>query len=247
MIKDKVVVITGASSGIGKATALRLTKAGAQVVLGARNEQKLQDVANEIKENGGKVAYQVTDVTNKDDNKKLIDLAIKEFGKVDTMFLNAGVMPNSLFKELRVDDWDKIIDTNIKGVLYGIAAVLPEFEKQGHGQLIATSSVAGIRSYAGCGVYGASKWAVREIMEVLRKENAQDKANIRTTTIYPAAIHSNLVNGIPNKNIQKGEETVRAQTELPADEVAKAVEYVVNAPEETDIHELTIGPLNQPW
>lgn len=247
MIKDKVVIITGASSGIGKATALRLSKAGAQVVLGARNEQKLQEITDKIKKNGGKAVYLVTDVTSRDDNKALIDLAIKKFGKVDTIFLNAGVMPNSLFKELRVDDWDKIIDVNIKGVLYGIAATLPEFEKQGYGQIIATSSVAGIRSYTGCGVYGASKWAVKEIMEVLRKENAQDKSNIRTTTIYPAAIHSNLINGIPNKDIQKGEEFVRTQTELPADEVAKAVEYIIDAPEETDIHELTIGPLNQPW
>ena len=247
MIKGKVVVITGASSGIGAATAKRLAKAGAKVVLGARNLEKLTQIVNEIKNDGGQAVAMQTDVTKREDSQKLIDLAKKEFGKVDTIFLNAGVMPNSPLADLRIDDWDKIIDTNIKGVLYGLAAVIPEFEKQNGGQVITTSSVAGLKEFPGVAVYGASKFAVKVIMETLRMETANANANIRTTTIYPAAIHSNLINAIPNADVKKGEETVRAVTELPADEVAKAVEYVIDAPQETDIHELTIGPVNQSW
>ena len=247
MIKDKVVVITGASSGIGAVTAKRLAGSGAKVVLGARHEDKLAKLVDEIKKSGGEAVYQVTDVTSRQDNQALVDLAKKQFGKVDTIFLNAGIMPSSRLAELKVDDWDKTIDVNIKGVLYGIAAVLPLFKQQGHGQVITTSSVAGLKSYAGYAPYCASKWAVHEIMATLRLEAAQDKANIRTTTIFPASVHSNLINGITNPEIKKGEIAVRSETELPADEVAKAVEYVVNAPEETDIQDLTIAPLNQEW
>lgn len=247
MIKDKVVVITGASSGIGAVTAKRLAGSGAKVVLGARHEDKLAKLVDEIKKSGGEAVYQVTDVTSRQDNQALVDLAKKQFGKVDTIFLNAGIMPSSRLAELKVDDWDKTIDVNIKGVLYGIAAVLPLFKQQGHGQVITTSSVAGLKIYAGYAPYCASKWAVHEIMATLRLEAAQDKANIRTTTIFPASVHSNLINGITNPEIKKGEIAVRSETELPADEVAKAVEYVVNAPEETDIQDLTIAPLNQEW
>lgn len=247
MIKDKVVVITGASSGIGEATAKRLAKAGAKVVLGARHEEKLAKLVEEITNNGGAAAYLTTDVTSKEDNQALVDFAKKQFGKVDTIFLNAGIMPSSLLSELKVDDWDRTIDINLKGVLYGIAAVLPVFKEQDYGQVIATSSVAGLKVYPGYGAYCASKWGVRAIMETLRQETAQEKVNIRTTTIYPAAVHSNLISGIANPDIQKGEMAVRAQTELSADEIAKAVEYAIDAPEGTVLQDITIAPLNQEW
>lgn len=247
MIKGKVIVITGASSGIGAATVKRLAAAGAKLVLGARHEDKLRQLAAEIKDNGGQATYRVTDVTNRSNNQDLVEYAVKQFGRVDAIFLNAGIMPSSRLAELKVDDWDRTIDVNLKGVLYGIAAVLPVFRKQGYGQVIATSSVAGLKTYAGYAPYCASKWAVREIMATLRLEAAQDKANIKTTTIYPAAVHSNLISGIADADIQKGEMAVRAQTELPADEVAKAVEYAVDAPTGTDIQDLTIAPLNQEW
>lgn len=247
MIKDKVVVITGASSGIGEATAKRLAQAGAKVVLGARHEEKLAKLADEITNNGGVAAYLTTDVTSKEDNQALVDFAKDKFGKVDTIFLNAGIMPSSFLSELKVDDWDRTIDINLKGVLYGIAAVLPVFKEQNYGQVIATSSVAGLKVYPGYAAYCASKWGVRAIMDTLRQETAQDKANIRTTTIYPAAVHSNLISGIANSDIQKGEMAVRSQTELAADEIAKAVEYAIDAPEETALQDITIAPLNQEW
>lgn len=247
MIKDKVVVITGASSGIGAATAKRLAQAGAKVVLGARHEDKLAKLSQEIKNDGGTAAYLATDVTKREDNQALVDFAKQQFGQVDAIFLNAGIMPSSRLDELKVDDWEKTIDINLKGVLYGIAAVLPVFKEQGHGQVIATSSVAGLKTYPGYAAYCASKWGVRAVMDTLRQETAQSTANIRTTTIYPAAVHSNLINGIPDPAIQQGELAVRSQTELAADEVAKAVEYVIDAPEGTVLQEMTIAPLNQNW
>ena len=247
MIKDKVVVITGASSGIGEATAKRLAKAGAKVVLGARREERLVEITKQIQKEGGTAAFLKTDVTKREDSKALVEFAEKKFVQVDAIFLNAGVMPVSRLSELKVDDWDRTIDINIKGVLYGIAAALPIFKKQNHGQVIATSSVAGLKVYPGYAAYCASKWAVREIMSSLRMEAAQDKANIKTTTIYPAATHSELVNGIANSDIQKGEMSSRSNFELSADEVAKAVEYVIDAPQGTDIEDLTIAPLNQEW
>lgn len=247
MIKDKVVVITGASSGIGEATAKRLAKAGAKVVLGARREERLVKITKEIQEAGGTAAFLKTDVTKREDSQALVDFAQEKFGQVDAIFLNAGVMPVSRLSELKVDDWDRTIDINIKGVLYGIAAVLPIFKTQNYGQVITTSSVAGLKAYAGYAAYCASKWAVREIMTTLRMEAAQDKANIKTTTIYPAATHSDLVKGISDANIQKGEVESRSKYELPADEVAKAVEYVIDSPQGTDIEDITIAPLNQEW
>jgi len=247
MIKNKVVIITGASSGIGEATAKRLAKSGAKVVLGARNTDKLAMIVQEIKNNGGEAIYQKLDVTKRQDSQDLVDLAVSRFGRIDVAFLNAGVMPNSRLSELRVDDWDNTIDVNLKGVLYGIAALLPVLRRQNGGQILATSSVAGLKSYSGVGVYGATKWAVKELMEVLRMESAEENSNIRTSVIYPAAVHSNLISHIPDKNIQAGEEAVRSKTELPADEIAKVVEYAVDMPEETNISEFTVGPTNQVW
>lgn len=247
MIKGKVVVITGASSGIGEATAKRLAAAGAKVVLGARHADRLKAIVAQIQKDGGTASFLPINVARKEESQALVAHAIQCFGRIDAIFLNAGIMPSSRLAELKTDDWDRTIDINLKGVLYGIAAVLPIFKEQHQGQIIATSSVAGLKVYPGYAAYCASKWAVREIMETLRLEAAQDKANLRTTTIYPAAVHSNLISGIINDAIRNGEIAVRKQTELAADEVAKAVEYVIDAPAETDIHELTIAPLNQEW
>lgn len=246
-LKDKVVIITGASSGIGESTAKRLAADGAKVVLGARNERKLAQIREDITAKSGQAIYQRTDVTKYEDNQNLVKRAENTFGKVDAIFLNAGIMPSSRLAELKVADWDQTIDVNLKGVLYGIAAVLPLFKKQNSGQIITTSSVAGLKVYPGYAPYCATKWAIRKVMETLRLEAAQDKANIRTTTICPASVHSNLIQGITNSDIKNSEIAVRSKTELPADEVAKAVEYVIAAPEKTEINELTIGPLNQGW
>lgn len=148
-IKDKVVIITGASSGIGEATAKMLASKGAKVVLGARNTDKLQKITDEIKANGGQATFKATDVSKQADNQALVELAKNAFGKVDVIYLNAGIMPITNLSDLEVDRWMQTIDINLKGVLYGIAAILPEFKTQNGGQVIATSSVAGLQAYPG--------------------------------------------------------------------------------------------------
>src|SRR5919205_3461411 len=184
MIKDKVVIITGASSGIGEATAKLLASKGAKVVLGARREQELKQLVDEIQGDGGQAVYQVMDVTNPSDNADIVELAKETFGGVDVIFLNAGIMPNSPLSELKTDDWHRTVDVNIKGVLNGVAAVLPTFIAQKSGQVIANSSVAGLKAYLGGAIYGGTKWFVRDFMEVLRMESATEGTNIRTATIY---------------------------------------------------------------
>lgn len=207
----------------------------------------MSKIVDQIKAAGGQAIYQKTDVTKRDDSKKLVDLAKEKFGHVDVIYLNAGVMPNSPLSELRVEDWDLMIDVNLKGVLYGIAAILPEFRKQNSGQIIATSSVAGIKAYPGGAVYGATKWGVKDLMEVLRMECAQNNEHIRTSVIYPAAVNSNLTSHIPDKAVAEGEAAVRSETELSADKIANVVSYAIDTPEDTTINEFTVGPTDQVW
>lgn len=246
-IKDKVVIITGASSGIGEATAYKLAKEGAKVVLGARREDKLKAIVDKISAEGGHAVYQVTDVVKREDNLSLVELAKTSFGKVDVIFLNAGLMPNAPLSALEQDNWDAMIDVNIKGVLNGIAAVLPEFTAQKSGHVITTSSVAGLKAYPGGAVYGATKWAVRDLMEVLRMESAQEGTNIRTATIYPAAVQSELVDSITNPDTNKNMRALYDVYEIPAERVANVVAFAIDQPEDTNVNEFTIGPTNQPW
>ncbi|MFZ7109147.1 SDR family oxidoreductase [Avibacterium avium] len=246
-LKDKVVIITGASSGIGEATAYKLAQEGAKIVLAARREDKLKAIADNIAKNGGEAVYRSTDVTKPEDNHALVELAKSTFGKVDAIFLNAGLMPNSPFSALETANWNAMVDVNIKGVLNGIAAVLPTFEAQKSGHILATSSVAGLKVYPGVGVYCGTKWAVKAIMEALRMESAQAGTNIRTSTIYPAAVQSELVAGITNEQVSKGYRELYDTYEIPADRVANAVLFALSQPEDTDISEITIGPTTQPW
>src|SRR3954449_10879638 len=182
MIKDKVVIITGASSGIGEATAKLLAGKGAKVVLGARREDKLKQVVDEIAKDGGRAVYRELDVTKPSDNDDIVKLAKATFGRVDVIFLNAGIMPNSPLSALKTDDWHQTVDVNIKGVLNGVAAMLPTFIAQKSGHIIATSSVAGLKAYPNGAIYGGTKWFVRDFMEVLRMGSAMGGANIRTAT-----------------------------------------------------------------
>lgn len=198
-IAGKVVVITGASSGIGEATAKLLASKGAKVVLGARREDKLKQIVDEIEKDGGQAVYQALDVTQPSDNDDIVKLAKETFGGVDVVFLNAGLMPNSPLSALKTDDWHQMVDVNIKGVLNGVAAVLPTFTEQKSGHVITTSSVAGLKAYPGGAVYGGTKWFVRDFMEVLRMESAMEGTNIRTATIYPAAINTELLDTISHK------------------------------------------------
>ncbi len=246
-LANKVVIITGASSGIGEATAYKLAEQGAKIVLAARREDKLKAIAGNIKANGGEAVYRVTDVVKAEDNHALVALAKSAFGKIDAIFLNAGLMPNSPMSALETENWDKMIDVNIKGVLNGIAAVLPTFEAQKSGHIITTSSVAGLKAYPGCAVYGGTKWAVKAIMESLRMESAQAGSNIRTATIYPAAVQSELVSGITNEEVSGAFRQLYDAYEIPAERIANVVAFALSQPEDTSITEFTVGPTNQPW
>lgn len=247
MIKDKVVIITGASSGIGEASAKLLASKGAKVVLGARREDQLKQLVEAIQSAGGQAVYQVMDAINPSDNAEIVKLAKETFGGVDVIFLNAGIMPNSPLSALKTDEWNRTVDVNIKGVLNGIAAVLPTFISQKSGHIIATSSVAGLKAYPGGAVYGGTKWFVRDFMEVLRMESAQEGTNIRTATIYPAAINTELLGQITNPDMAKQMTQLYEQYGISPDRVANVVAFAIDQPEDTNVTEFTIGPTPQPW
>jgi NADP-dependent 3-hydroxy acid dehydrogenase YdfG len=247
MTKDKAVMITGASSGIGEATAKLLASKRAQVVLGARREDKLQQIADEIKKGGGQAVYRELDVTKPSDNDDIVKLAKQTFGRIDAIFLNAGIIPNSPLSALQTDDWRQMVDVNIKDALNGVAAVLPTFIEQKSGHVIATSSVAGLKAYPGGAVYGGTKWFVRDFMEVLRMESAMEGTNIRTTTIYPAAINTELLGRISHKDTADRMQMVYNRYGISPERIASIVAFAIDQPEDTTVNEFTVGPANQPW
>lgn len=247
MIQNKTVIITGASSGIGEATAKRLAKEGANVVLGARRADKLQAIADAITEAGGRAAVQELDVVDPAQNEAIVQLAKDTFGGVDAIFLNAGIMPTAPLSALKTDEWDRTVDVNIKGVLNGVAAVLPTFIEQKSGHVLATSSVAGLKAYPGNAVYGGTKWFVRDFMEVLRMESAQEGTNIRTATIYPAAIHTELLDTISHEGSAQAMEGLYDRYGISPDRIADVVAFALALPEDTTVNEFTVGPANQPW
>ncbi len=244
-VKNKVVVITGASSGIGATTAKQLASNGAKVVLGARREERLAALVDEIKAAGGQAAYQVTDVTKSADVQALVKLAQTQFGGLDVIFNNAGIMPTSPISALHTDEWDQMIDINIKGVLNGVAAVMPIFTAQKSGQIITTSSVAGIKSFAGSGVYGATKFAVRNLMEVIRMESAEEGTNIRTSTLYPGAINTELLQSITDKATLAGADSLYEKVGISPDAVARVVNFAIDKPEDVNVSEFTVWPTKQ--
>lgn len=244
-VKNKVVVITGASSGIGEATAKLVAANGAKVVLGARREGRLQEIVADIKKNGGQADYSVTDVTKSADVQTLVDKAKTIFGGIDVIFNNAGIMPTSPISALHTEEWNQMIDINLKGVLNGVAAVMPDFTSQKHGQIITTSSVAGIKSFTGAGVYGATKFAVRNLMEVIRMESAQEGTNIRTASLYPAAINTELLGTITDEQSKVGMEEFYKQVGITPDAVARVVNFAIDQPEEVNVNEFTIYPTKQ--
>ena len=246
-ISGKVVIITGASSGIGEATAKLLASKGAKVVLGARREDKLQQIANQIEKESGQAVYQQLDVTRSSDCAAIVELAKNTFGRVDVFFLNAGLMPNSPLSALKTDDWQQMVDVNIKGVLNGVAAVLPTFIAQKSGHLIATSSVAGLKAYPGGAVYGGTKWFVRDFMEVLRMESAMEGTNIRTATIYPAAINTELLSTISVHAARDQMQTIYDKYGIAPARIADVVAFAISQPADTTISEFTVGPSIQPW
>lgn len=247
MIKDKVVIITGASSGIGEATAKLLARKGAKLVLGARREDRLKAIADEIGKEGGQAIYRALDVTSPADNEAIVRLATDSFGGVDAIFLNAGLMPSSPVSALKTDEWSRMVDVNVKGVLNGVAAVMPTFLARKSGHILAVSSVAGLKTYPNAAVYGGTKWFVRNFMEVLRMESAMEGTNIRTATLYPAAINTELLDTITDKQASEGMHGLYAKFGIPPERIADVVAYALDLPDDTTVSEFTIGPAAQPW
>lgn len=242
-IHNKVIVITGGSSGLGETTARHLASLGAAVVLGARRVEKLEAIAADIRAAGGKVAIQATDVTNTDDVKALVKLAQDRFGKIDVVINNAGLMAIAPLAEARIDEWDRMIDINIKGLLYGIAAALPVFQAQGSGHFINIASVAGIKVFSPGGtVYSGTKFAVRAIAEGLRHEVG---GKIRSTIISPGAVASELKHGSSDAQSAAFVNDFYKQNEIPADSVARAIAFAIEQPADVDINEIVLRPTVQ--
>ena len=241
-IKDKVVVITGASSGIGEATALLLAGGGAKLVLGARGLDRLQALAAGIANKGGEVSYLPTDVRRRDDVCALVNLACERYGKLDVLVNNAGIMPVSPLDDLRVEDWEEMIDVNIKGVLYGIAAALPVFRKQGFGHFVNTASTAGHKTVPNQSVYSGTKFAVRAISEGLRQE-AGDK--LRVTIISPGFVRTNFAEGVTNPEVKAQLAESRDKFAMPPDAIARAIAFAIEQPADVDVNEIVIRPTAQ--
>ncbi|MFE4243659.1 SDR family oxidoreductase [Peribacillus butanolivorans] len=241
-IQGKVVIITGASSGIGEATAKELASKGAKLVLAARREDRLQKLQEEIQQNGGQAFYKVTDVSSHEQMEKLADYALKEFGKIDVMVNNAGVMPLSPVHQKKINEWDSMIDINIKGVLYGIAAVLPSMRERKEGHIINVSSIAGHLVFPASAVYSGTKFAVRAITEGLRIEEASN--NIRTTIISPGTIATELLESISDLEL-KSEIIEVSKIGIEPASIARSVAFAIEQPSDVAINEMIIRPTIQ--
>ena len=241
-IAGKVVVITGASSGLGEAAARFLAAQGASVVLGARRLDRLQALADELSRNGGKALALETDVTFFDQVQRLVDAAAQTYGRIDVMLNNAGLMPLSPLERLKVDDWNRMIDVNIKGVLYGIAAALPHMQRQKAGHIINVSSVAGHKVRAGGAVYSATKHAVRVISEGLRQE--VKPYNIRTTVISPGMVDTELPESATEPDVAANMRKLY-EFAVPAESFARAVAFAISQPDDVDINEILYRPTRQ--
>lgn len=242
-IQGKVVVITGASSGLGEATAKLLSVQGAIVVLAARRTERIDKLAADIKEKGGKALAITTDVTDVEQVRKLVDKTVNEFGRIDVMINNAGLMQQSPLDSGKIEEWNNMIDLNIKGVLYGISAVLPVMQKQKSGHIINVSSVAGHKVTPAGSVYCATKFAVLAISEGLRQE--VKPYNLRTTVISPGAVDTELPGHITHEASAKGIQGFYKQTAVPADSFARAVAFAISQPEDIDINEIFYRPTSQ--
>jgi NADP-dependent 3-hydroxy acid dehydrogenase YdfG len=240
-IKGKTVVITGASSGLGEATARHLANAGAKVVLGARRIDRLKALSAELGLPDGSAIE--TDVTQADQVKHLVDQAVRLHGRIDVIVNNAGLMPHSPLERGKIDDWDRMIDVNLKGVLYGIAAALPHMKEQKSGHIINVSSVAGHKVRPGSAVYAATKTAVRVISEGLRQE--VKPYNIRTTIVSPGAVESELPQSITEADVAAGIADFYERYAIPAESFARVVAFAIAQPEDVDINEILFRPTAQ--
>ena len=239
-IENKVVVITGASSGLGAETARHLATQGAKVILGARRMDRLEKLASELGLDARAILS--TDVTDRAQVQALVDRAIELHGRIDVLINNAGLMPSSMLDKLKVDEWDRMIDVNIKGVLYGIAAALPKMKDQKSGQIINVSCVAGHKVGPGGAVYAGTKWAVRAISEGLRQE--VKPWNIRTTIVSPGAVDTELTGTITDEDIAKGMAKTY-ESAIPASSFARVVAFAISQPDEVDVNEILFRPTVQ--
>ena len=242
-IQGKVVVITGASSGVGESTARLLAGNGAKVVLGARRKDRIDAVVKDITAKGGSALGFKSDVTKRGDVEALVKGAIDKHGRIDVIVNNSGIMPIAPMAAIKVEEWDRMIDVNIKGLLYGVAAVLPVMQKQKQGHIINIASVAGIKVFAPGGtVYSATKFAVRAVTEGLRMEHKAD--NIRCTIISPGAVATELPESSSEEATRKNLREFYKMA-IPADAIARAIAYAIEQPAEVEIDEVVIRPTAQ--
>ncbi|MEH7320615.1 SDR family oxidoreductase [Priestia megaterium] len=244
-IKDKVIIITGASSGIGKATAIHLAKNGASVVLASIDEDGLKNVVERINQEGGKAHYKLVDVTVNEEVQSLVDFTLDKFGRVDTLINCAGMMLFSMWDNAHVDEWETMIDLNVKGVLYGVAAVLPHMKKQGSGQIINVGSIAGHAIGEGHGVYSSTKYAVRAITESLRKEISV-KHNIQAVLVSPGVIATKWQDKVTDKDVKAVLEELN-EVAIDVEYVAETIGFVVNHPANVMINDVIVTPTAQEW
>ena len=236
-LENKVVIVTGASSGIGEAIARELAKAGCKVMLAARREERLKSLVQEL---GDGVAFHLTDVTNTKQVQEMAEATIKRFGKIDVLVNNAGIMPVSPLIDLKIEDWDKAIDINIRGVLYGIAAVLPHMNERNSGHIINIGSIASLHAIPNFAVYCGTKYAVRAISESLRKETL---GKVRVTIVYPGAIESEL---IQSSNDEQTTNQLESNFDaIPATAISNAVRYAIEQPDEVAVNEIVVRPSSQ--
>ncbi|MCA1335439.1 SDR family oxidoreductase [Pseudooceanicola marinus] len=243
-INGKVIVITGASSGMGEATARDLAAKGAKVVLGARRAERLESLVKDIEGQGGTALAVATDVTKREEVQRLVDTAKETYGRVDVIFNNAGLMPLSMLASQKVDEWEQMIDVNLKGTLYGISAVLPIFQEQKSGHVINVSSVYGHKTVPTGAVYCATKHAVRSLSEGLRQE-VKDY-NVRVTVISPGAVDTELTSHITEEGTGDTVRDFVSQIAIPASTMADMVSFAVSQPENVDVNEILFRPTVQP-
>lgn len=244
MIKDKVAIITGASSGIGYATALKLSKAGAKVAIGARRVEKLEELAKQITDNGDEVFYQKLDVTKREECESFAKAVLQKWNSIDILVNNAGLMPLSFFKSLKVDEWDRMVDVNIKGVLYTTGAVITHMKEKKSGHIVNLSSVAGRIVFPAGSVYCATKHAVAAFSEGLRQEFSV-RSNIRVTSIEPGVVATELNDTITDESLKGFVENTKKMEALQADDIANAILYAVDSPNYVNVNEILIRPTTQ--
>lgn len=241
-IQGKVVAITGASSGIGRATALLLAARGARVVLGARRQDQLDAIVSEITAQGGEALAVAIDIKKREDLVRFVDAACEKYGKLDVLVSNAGIAPTSLLDELRVEDWEEMIDVNVKGLLYGIAAALPVFREQGFGHFVNTLSTAGLKIVPTMAVYAGSKNAARAITEGLRQEAG---AKLRVTAISPGFVQTGLASSMTNAEAANTTNQLMKEIGIPPEAIARCIAFAIEQPADVDVGEIVVRPTAQ--